>query len=40
MKKTSTARTASKKAWHEKLTIGLYLGDRSSWYWVLDELAR
>ena len=37
MKKTSTAAVASKKISAEKLTIGLDLGDRSSWYCVLDE---
>ena len=37
MKKTSTARTASKKNLHERLTIGMDLGDRSSRYCVLDE---
>src|SRR5215475_2933330 len=37
MKKTSTATTASNKNLHRKLTIGLDLGDRSSWYCVLDE---
>ena len=37
MKKTSTAATASSKNLHRKLTIGLDLGDRSSWYCALDE---
>src|SRR6516162_9822379 len=37
MKKTSTAATASDKNLHRKLTIGLDLGDRSSWYCMLDE---
>ena len=37
MRKTSTARAASKKNLAGKLTIGLDLGDRSSWYCVLDE---
>src|ERR1022692_1626172 len=37
MKKSSTARAASNKNLHGKLTIGLDLGDRSSWYCVLDE---
>ncbi len=37
MKKTSTAATASKQNFGGKLTIGLDLGDRSSWYCVLDE---
>ena len=38
MKKTSTAATANNKNLHRKLTIGLDLGDRSSWYCVLDEV--
>jgi transposase len=38
MKKGSTvAAKASKKISGRKLTIGLDLGDRSSWYCVLDE---
>ena len=37
MKKTSTAATESNKKLHGKLTIGLDLGDRWSWYCVLDE---
>ncbi len=37
MKKSSTAAAASKKNFNQKLTIGLDLGDRSSWYCVLDE---
>src|SRR5664279_1275838 len=37
MKKSSTAKTASNKNFERKLTIGLDLGDRSSWYCVLDE---
>src|SRR5271157_5939019 len=37
MKKTSTAATRSDKNLHGKLTIGLDLGDRSSWFCVLDE---
>jgi transposase len=37
MKKTSTAAATSKKNLQGKLTIGLDLGDRSSWYCVLDE---
>jgi transposase len=38
MKKVSIgARAASRKIWQEKLTVGLDLGDRSSWYCVLDE---
>src|SRR5437899_11184591 len=38
MKKVSIAAvTATKKFSQPKLTIGLDLGDRSSWYCVLDE---
>src|ERR1700678_2850506 len=37
MKKTSTVAKASNKNLQGKLTIGLDLGDRSSWYCVLDE---
>ncbi len=37
MKKTTTGAMASNKNLHGKLTIGLDLGDRSSWYCVLDE---
>jgi transposase len=38
MKKVSTAAAkASKKISPQKLTVGLDLGDRSSWYCVLDE---
>jgi transposase len=37
MKKSSTAAAASKKNFSQKLTIGLDLGDRASWYCVLDE---
>ena len=37
MKKSSTAMAASNKNFDQKLTIGLDLGDRSSWYCVLDE---
>jgi transposase len=38
MKKVSTvAAKASKKISQQKLTIGLDLGDRNSWYCVLDE---
>jgi transposase len=38
MKKVSTAAVkAAKKFSQQKLTIGLDLGDRSSWYCVLDE---
>ena len=37
MKKTSTAAAIGNKNLVGKLTIGLDLGDRSSWYCVLDE---
>jgi hypothetical protein len=38
MKKVSTvAAKQSKKISEQKLTVGLDLGDRSSWYCVLDE---
>ena len=37
MKKGSTAAAAINKNFKRKLTIGLDLGDRSSWYCVLDE---
>src|SRR5271157_5591609 len=37
MKKSSTAKAASNKNFEQKLTIGLDLGDRMSWYCVLDE---
>jgi len=38
MKKVSTvAAKPSKKISRQKLTIGLDLGDRNSWYCVLDE---
>src|SRR5450631_2052162 len=37
MKKSSTVAAASKKNIDQKLTIGLDLGDRSSWYCVLNE---
>ena len=37
MKKTSTARAATKKNLQGKLTIGLDLGDHSSRYCVLDK---
>ena len=38
MKKVSTAAAKpSKKIWQQKLTVGLDLGDRNSWYCVLDE---
>ena len=38
MKKSSTAAAASRRRIsNQKLTIGLDLGDRSSWYCVLDE---
>ena len=38
MKKGSTAAATSKRNFDPKLTIGLDLGDRSSWYCVLDEV--
>jgi transposase len=37
MKKISTRATTSNKNPHSRLTIGLDLGDRSSWYCVLDD---
>src|SRR6202161_4025345 len=37
MKKGNTAAATSKKNLDQRLTIGLDLGDRSSWYCVLDE---
>jgi Ethanolamine utilization protein EutJ (predicted chaperonin) len=38
MKKVSTTAAKQRKNFREhKLTIGLDLGDRSSWYCVLDE---
>ena len=38
MKKISTTKGKAIRKMHpEKLTIGLDLGDRSSWYCVLDE---
>ena len=37
MKKSSTVAAASKKNFDQKLTVGLDLGDRSSWYCMLDE---
>ena len=37
MKKTSTAAKQSNKNLQGRLTIGLDLGDRWSWYCVLDE---
>src|SRR6478752_7020454 len=41
MKKVSTvASKASRKISQQKLTVGLDLGDRSSWYCVLDEAGR
>ncbi len=41
MKKVSTvAVKASRKISQQKLTVGLDLGDRSSWYCVLDEAGR
>ena len=39
MKKVSTAvAKQSKKISQQKLTVGLDLGDRSSWYCLLDEV--
>ena len=41
MKKVSTvAAKPSKKMSQQKLTVGLDLGDRNSWYCVLDETGR
>ena len=41
MKKVSTAAAkASTKISQQKLTVGLDLGDSSSWYCVLDEAGR
>jgi transposase len=37
MKKVSTTAAQSKRNFGQKLTIGLDLGDRTSWYCVLDE---
>ena len=37
MKKSSTVAAAINKNFERRLTIGLDLGDRSSWYCVLDE---
>src|SRR5499433_1341924 len=38
MKKVSIVRTEqSRNIWQQRLTIGLDLGDRNSWYWVVDE---
>ncbi|MGA9542496.1 MAG: transposase [Candidatus Sulfotelmatobacter sp.] len=38
MKKVSTGAAAqSRNIWQQKLTIGLDLGDRASWYCVVDE---
>jgi len=38
MKKISTAAAKQSKNFsQQKLTIGLDLGDRNSWYWVVDE---
>ena len=37
MKKSSTAVAQNKRNFERKLTIGLDLGDRSSWYGMLDE---
>ena len=38
MKKSSTAKAASNKNFERKLTVGLDVGDRSSWYCMLDEV--
>jgi transposase len=38
MKKSSAAKAAINKNFKQKLTIGLDLGDRSSWYCVLDKV--
>jgi transposase len=38
MKKVSTAAAKTKNCSQPKLTIGLDLGDRSSWYCLLDEV--
>jgi transposase len=41
MKKGSTAAAKPRgNIWQQKLTVGLDLGDRSSWYCVLDESGR
>ena len=41
MKKVSTAAVKATKNFSQpKLTIGLDLGDRSSWYCVLDKVAK
>src|SRR5271167_4328355 len=37
MKKSSTAKATSNKNFEQRLTVGLDLGDRSSWYCMLDE---
>jgi transposase len=37
MKKSSPVAAASNQNFERKLTIGLDLGDRTSWYCVLDE---
>jgi transposase len=37
MKKSSTSKAANNKNFQQKLTVGLDLGDRSSWYCMLDE---
>ena len=37
MKKSSTVAAVSKKNFNQSLTVGLDLGDRSSWYCMLDE---
>jgi len=41
MRKVSTVRTEqSRNIWQQKLTIGLDLGDRNSWYCVVDEVGQ
>ena len=38
--KSSTAAAENKRNFDQKLTIGLDLGDRLSWYCVLDEAGK
>ena len=38
MKKSSTGKASGNKNFERKLTVGLDLGDRSSWYCVLNEV--
>ena len=40
MKKSSTVAAVSKKNFNQRLTVGLDLGDRSSWYCMLDEAGK